>query len=812
MSNLRRVLCVAIVCVSTVRVKAEVSAPSFVVQPFAGSDFVGDGGPAVRAALSQAEGIVADAFSNLYIADANDHRVRKVSSDGRISTVAGTGRAGFSDNRPAIAAQLQNPYGLALDRSGNLYVADLGNMRVRRISPDGLITTIAGGAESPLIQPRNLAVDAAGNVYISDFGGHRVYRLDRSGALTTLAGNGIAGYAGDNGPAAAAQLASPAGIAVDPTGVVYIADSGNRRIRVVRGGVIQTFSAIPALALPMGLSLAPDGSLYVGNRDAAPVVKLLAAGVPTVLTQHGGEVFASAGASVYLSDRDVVRALGPAGGAVIVAGARNYAFSGDGGFATSARLNGPYALARSAAGDVYVADMLNHRVRRVDASGTISTVAGNGERSRLDEPSGLAVGADGKLYISDRRNHRVLMADGDSLRTVAGTGESGFTPDGKLPTSTPLNSPHGLAADAAGNLYIADTGNHRVLKLTRGGVLSTVAASATDPLNEPRGIAIEPSGSLLIADTGNGRLRRLGPGGILTEACDRRLNLPRAVTVRADGVIFVTESGANRIVAVLPSGETRVIAGTGERGYEGDGALAIDARFDAPMDILALADGSLLVADFANNRVRRLQPSAAIAAASRAPIRIVHAATQLDQPVAPGQLITIYDSPLSGATTQVTAGGRPARVLYSKDGQINAQLPPDLDPALPAELRIFDDTDAITSEVRLVTAAPGLFTAGAGRGQAAAANENGSANSQSNPAEAGSVVTLYSSGIPASASAEAEIGSRVAEVLYVTAVPAAPGVRQIAARIPAGVPAGNLPVVVRVGSARSQPGVTIAVR
>jgi uncharacterized protein (TIGR03437 family) len=791
--------------------KAEMSAPSYVVQPLAGSDFVGDGGPAVRAALSQAEGIAADGFSNLYIADANDHRIRKVSFDGRITTIAGTGRAGFTDNRPAVTAQLQNPYGLALDRTGNLYVADLGNARVRRISPDGLITTIAGGAQSPLVQPRNVAVDFAGNIYISDFGGHRVYRVDRAGALIAVAGTGIAGQSGDGGPAIAAQLASPAGIAIDPTGALYIADSGNKRIRVVRGGMVQTFSASPALVLPMGLSLAADGSLYVANRDAGPVVKLSAVAVVATLKEYASDVAAIATGSLYMSERDIVKAAGASGGAVTVAGARNYTFAGDGGLAATARLNGPYALARAATGDVYVADMLNHRVRRIDASGTITTLAGNGEPARIDEPAGLAVSAEGRLYIADRKSHRVLVVEGDTLRTVAGTGEPAFTPDGKLPTSTSLNSPHGLAFDTAGNLYIADTGNHRILKLTRAGMLMTVAGGGPDPLNEPRGVTVEPAGSLLITDTGNGRLRRLGPGGILTDVCDRRLSLPRGVTARADGVLFVAESGANRIVAILGTGESRVVAGTGERGYDGDGALAIDARFDAPMDVLALSDGSIAVADFANNRIRRLQATATIAP-NRAPIRIVHAATQMEQTVAPGQLITIYDSPLSGLATQVSVAGRAARVLYAKDGQINVQIPVDLDAIVRAELRIFDDTDAVTSDVMLVRAAPGVFTVGNGRGQAAATNENGSANSQSSPAEAGSVLTVYVTGIPTGTPLEVEIGSRAAEVLYVTAAPGAPGVRQIAARIPSGLGPGNVPVAVRAGSAESQPGVTLAVR
>jgi sugar lactone lactonase YvrE len=248
---------------------------TYVIQTVAGSDFVGDGGPAVAALLSQAEGIAVNSTGTIYVADAADSRVRKITPDGTIQSVAGTGVAGFlGDGGPAQAALLSQPYGIAVDSAGNLYIADLGNARVRKISSDGTIQTVAGGGSvvpgdngdgSPaimmqLVQPRNLAIDRDGTLYISDFGAHRVYRVSPGGILTTLAGNGNAGFSGDGGSAQLARLNAPAGLASDGNGALYIADSGNSRIRKVFGGVIGTVYNVTA---PTGLAMGSGGTLYV---------------------------------------------------------------------------------------------------------------------------------------------------------------------------------------------------------------------------------------------------------------------------------------------------------------------------------------------------------------------------------------------------------------------------------------------------------------------------------------------------------------------------------------------------------------------
>ncbi len=205
MTPVRRGLILLIWAVAVSGAASAQFASSYSLRTLAGGDFAGDGGPATAALLNHLEGVAVDSKGAIYIADTDDHRVRKISPDGAISTVAGIGRAGFSgDGGPATAAQLRTPYGVAADRSGNLYIADLGNARIRRITPDGVISTFAGGGNTPAMQadslpaasvalnsPRNVATDLAGTLYFSDFGGNRVYQVSAAGNLAVLAGTGL---------------------------------------------------------------------------------------------------------------------------------------------------------------------------------------------------------------------------------------------------------------------------------------------------------------------------------------------------------------------------------------------------------------------------------------------------------------------------------------------------------------------------------------------------------------------------------------------------------------------------------------------
>ncbi|MFJ5927388.1 RICIN domain-containing protein [Kitasatospora sp. NPDC092948] len=335
-------------------------------------------------------------------------------SDAPISTVAGAGVAGFDgDNGPALSAELNHPYGIAVDRNGTVCAADSGNHRIRKVTTDGRITTIAGdgtagfggdggpAASARLNSPREVAVDGAGTLYIADSGNHRIRKITTDGRITTIAGTGTPGFDGDNGPAASALLNHPFGVAVDGAGTLYIADSGNHRVRKV----------------------AADGRITTIAGTGAP------------------------------------------------------GFDGDGGPADQARLNRPSGVAVDGAGDAYIADADNHRVRKVSADGTISTVAGTGtagfdgdggpaDQARLDLPLGLVVDSTGALCIADSGNHRIrkVAADG-TISTIAGTGTAGFDGDGGPAGQARLNGPCGLALDCVDALYIADAGNHRIRRI-----------------------------------------------------------------------------------------------------------------------------------------------------------------------------------------------------------------------------------------------------------------------------------------------------------------------------------------------------------
>ena len=282
-----------------------------VVTPVAGNGtagFSGDGGLATSAQLNVPSGIAVDASGNLYIAEFLNQRIRKV-SNGVITTVAGNGTEGFSgDNGPATSAQLKGPIGVAVDSAGNLYIADSGNNRIRKVS-GGVITTVAGNGmrgccedDGPATRgllrfPYRVAVDSTGNLYILDYGNNRIRKVSNGVSTTVAGGSGLAGFSGDNAPAADALLCIPQGLAVDAAGDLYIADRGNSRVRKVSNGVITTMA---------------------GNGTAG--------------------------------------------------------FSGDNGPATSAQVHLPLGLAVNAAGELYIADNLNGRIRKV-SNGVITTVA-----------------------------------------------------------------------------------------------------------------------------------------------------------------------------------------------------------------------------------------------------------------------------------------------------------------------------------------------------------------------------------------------------------------------------------------------------
>jgi uncharacterized protein (TIGR03437 family) len=367
--------------------------------------FSGDSGPATSAQLANPEGVAVDSAANLYIADTSNSRIRKV-SNGVIATVAGNGTVGFSgDNGPPTSAQLANPWGVAVDSAANLYIADYGNNRIRKVS-NGTITTVAGngtrgfsGDNGPatsaqFYDPGGLAVDSAGNLYIADYGNNRIRKVS-NGLITTAAGGGAA--LGDNGPATSAQLSNPYGVAVDSAGNLYVADWGNNRIRKVANGTITT--------------VAGNGTRGFSGDNGPPTNAQLA--------NPQGVAVDSAG-NLYIADFGNFRIRKVSNGVITtVAGNGTPGFSGDNGPATGAQLANPYGVAIDPAGNLYIGDSGNSRVREV-SNGSISTVAGNGTfgfsgdngpaaSAQLANPYGVAIDSAGNLYIGDAGNSRIRV-------------------------------------------------------------------------------------------------------------------------------------------------------------------------------------------------------------------------------------------------------------------------------------------------------------------------------------------------------------------------------------------------------------------
>ncbi|MGD1092728.1 MAG: hypothetical protein ABSB35_12160 [Bryobacteraceae bacterium] len=764
---------------------------TYQVSTVAGIDW-GQDGVATQEILIQAEGIAADANGNLYVADALEQRVRKVTPAGMMTTVAGTGVQGFSgDGGPATAAQLNSPYGLTFDGAGNLYIADLGNARVRRITPDGIITTVAGGtatAAIPLVAPRNLAPAGNGAIYISDFGGHRVLRLGADGSLTAVAGTGVAGYSPDGALATEAQLAYPAGLAVDQQGSLYIADSQNHLVRKVANGVISTFAHA---VTPTGLAIDGLGSLYIADPNAGTITQIPSAGSPTVLNVLASDLTVGRDGYLYAVDGGTMFRVSFVGLSTVLAGGGDPAF-GDNGPATLARLNHPSAVAVDSSGNLYIADRDNDRIRRVSSNGTITTVAGTGvvgntgdgglaTQAQLDSPASVSVDLYGDLYISDQGNKRVRMVtSGGIVLPVAAGG---------------LVSPVDAVADPAGNLYIADAGTGMIVKLSAAG-MSTLLSG----LQSPGGIELDASGDLYYTDEGGHHVGRLDSSGNLTSFGAGIWSMPRGVAISATGDVYVADTGLQQILDIDSSGHLNPIGSAAELGF--------------PWGVAVDSTGIIYVADLNNNRILRLTPAPA-ATTPTTTLNVVNAASLQSGPIAPGMLMLVLGTGLTVAdlaSTQLMIGGVAAPVLGILSNGLEVQAPAQIAASTNVQIEVSYGGSSLGQVAETVAAAePALFAESSG--QASSNNQDGTINSAANPAPRGSVIALYGTGEGVSgAPISVQIGGYPSDVLYAGPVAGFPGLLQVNARIPAGyIAPGNLAVTITVGQVSSQPGVTIAV-
>ena len=836
--------------------------------------YTGDGAQAMSAQLITPTGIAVDASGNVFVADRDAAVIRKISPNGNIATIAGTGAAGYNgDGGAAIQSQLDGPMGLALDAAGNLYVADTLNHRIRKISKDGTISTVAGNGNSgysgdggsatqtSLNQPEGIAVDASGNIYIADTVNDRVREVTADGNIATVAGTGLSAVygsiwdetgvstsTGDNGPATSAAVVLPTDVAVDASGTLYIADYGNARIRFVTKLTINTLA---------------------GRSDGIPATDGQAA-ISTQLTGPTGLAVDASG-NVYFAESSIATGSGlgngdyrvwkvtSAGILNVVAGNGLQNYSGDGGEAALAQLNGPASVAIDANGTLYVADSLNHRIRRVSANGLIDTVAGNGAhgysgdggpavKAQLNGPLGVAVDGAGNLYIADTNNNRVRKVSVTGvISTITGNGNASFYGDDGPALQASIHAPQGLAVAPDGSIYLADTLNQRVRRIGSDGVIHTVAGngpaafSGDGPdatqvsLSLPGAVALDGAGNLYIADSGNNRVRMVTPGGAISTvagngssgtggdgfaATGAPLAEPQGVAVDSTGNVYITEAGCNTLRKVALDGTISTFAGTGFCCYSGDGGPAIAATLNTPWGVAVDSAGNVYFGDRGNNAVR------AIGSASGTPSigTVTNGASNLQGAIAPGEIVVLYGTGLgpgqvwqaSGSPVTQLAGvsvqfnGTPGQMLYAYSGQASVVVPTGLsgsDVQVVVTNRNFV-SDAIT--VPLGAASPALFTTdNSGSGQAAAMNQDGSLNSAANAAAVGSTLTLLTTGT-ASFQPSVTIGSVAATVTSVTVL--SPGVVAIVVQVPGGVGPGSAPVRIGAGGVSSPSGVTVALK
>ena len=811
--------------------------------------YSGDGGPATNAQLSYPAGIAIDAAGNLFVADRDASVIRKITPDGTIGTFAGTGTAGSSgDGGPAAQAQFNGLLGLCFDSLGNLYVADTGNSLIRRIAPDGTVSTVLGGQAAgdrqyaQLNGPEGVAVDTAGNLYIADTFNNVVRKLAADGTISVFAGNGDPSFAGDSGPAPAASLWLPTDVAVDGMGNLYIADLGTIRIRMVANGIINTIVGGAKGPPPF------DGLAALGSRLKGPT----GVAVDSNGTVYFAEGSIGSGSNLNIGDFKVWK-VGADGTIATVAGTGLNSFSGDNGPAAVSQVDTPAGMAMDSDGNVYFADSANNRVRKISPDGSITTVAGTGAigysgefvpavSAQLNHPMGIAVDVFGFLYIADTGNNRVRAVDPSGMiYTVAGNGNAAYYGDGLRAQDAALRGPEGVAVDDSRNIYIADTLNHRVREVTLDGILNTVAGNGKGfggdggpgvnaLLNLPVGIALDGGGNLFIADQGNGRIRMLSAGGFITTvagsnganglgdggpAVNAQLKTPQGVAVDATGNLYISDTGQNRVRKVGVDGTINTIGGTGRCCYSIDGISAAIAPLNAPSGIVVDASGNVWFADTGNQAIRRLQPLRA--GASGVQTVVANAASNVMGPIAPGEVVAIYGAGLGPASGTQTSGvtvlfnGTPGMIVGASANRITAIVP---DTVAGSKVQVsgsYQNAPTFSISVPVAPAAPGLFTADmSGVGQAMATNQDGSANSAARLSPPGGLITVFFTGagqLPVTAT----IGGLQAAVQSAI-VTSGSGVMQVVVQVPGGIqPGPAVPVVVQAGGTSSPAGVTIAV-
>ena len=609
----------------------QAEAQTYATTTFVGQSGVGStDGTGNAARFTNLTGAAVDNSGNVFVADNFNHTIRKITPDGVVSTFAGLAGSPGSTDGTGSTARFYYPMGIALDNAGNVYVADFGNSTIRKITSAGVVSTIAGlagntgsadgaGRTARFSGPDGVAVDSAGNVFVADWANDTIRKITPAGVVSTIAG--LAGSSGSvDGLGNAARFNGPSSVATNSSGNIYVADFYNDTIRkITPDGTVITLAGAAGVAGstdgtgnsarfygPEGVSVDNAGNVYVADYDNHTIRKITSAGVVSTI----------AGLAGYYGYAD--------------------------GAGSLARFNYPEAVAVDAAGGIYVADCYNFLVRHITSAGVVTTLAGfvsagstdgTGPAARFSLPYYLAVDGAGNAYVTDYGNNTVRKITRDGVvNTLAGAaGISGYS-DGPGRAAS-FGHPEGIAVDGAGNVYVADYGFSNIRKITPDGTVSTFAGlganrGSTDGLgtaarfSNPRGIALDNAGNLYVADSGNNTIRKITPGGVVTTLAglpgssgttdgtggSARFKGPWGMAVDANGNVFVADNGSDTIRKISASRVVTTIAGFGAIPGSADG-LGTAARLYEPSGVAVDSSGTLYVSEIMSNTIRRIVPT-----------------------------------------------------------------------------------------------------------------------------------------------------------------------------------------------------------
>jgi len=641
--------------------------PQGLVSTYAGSGLIGEiNATGKNASFTTPSGITIDASGNMYVADAGNQLIRKITPNGAVSTYAGSGFAGTSDGTKF--ASFDFPNDVVADNAGNVYVSDYNNEEIRMIAPGGVVSTLAGypsigsidgtGSAARFYNPGGLAIDAAGNICVTDIGNNLIRKVTPAGVVTTYAGSGSSGFA--NGTGAAAGFNYPASITIDQLGNLYVADTFNALIRKIDpAGVVTTFAGIAQTTgftngdrlsatfnQPFGIVADKTGDLYVADAGNFAIRKISLTGYTIDKPLPAGLIFNATTGTISGTPTESSQATDY----TITA----YNLIGSSSTVVNIAVNATAAVNSAAPNITYQTPQvytLNIGITPLAPTNTggavpaniygqVSTIAGNGSQGSVNGPAaassfsfpyGIVLDANNNIYVADVNNNLIRkITPAGVVSTFAGSGATGNT--NGTGTAASFFGPSGLAIDNAGNIYVADQGNNMIRKITPAGLVSTLAgsgalgdvngAAASASFTYPRGIAVDKQGDVYISDSDN-LIREISAAGIVSTfagsgapgsadgpGSSASFNLPDGLAIDADGNIYVADEGGNNIRKITPAGVVSTIAGNGQSGSSNGNGQALTASFNTPLCVTVDPCGDVYAGDV--SAIRKITPSGTI--------------------------------------------------------------------------------------------------------------------------------------------------------------------------------------------------------